>query len=305
MSLLCRSILVFLAVNICGFLLPPQVTVSKTSVHTHTVGPFTIGRVHKMSVYARITHVRLGPEYGYWRDSDTLLVVVDKAGRELFRRSAETTLGGARTYFELTQIELLTVGKVLMITTSVTPADEGKDFQLFSVNFKGAFVPIACEIPLYTYKFVFLDTRTKEQPREIDSTEPYAALAIEVPLWSGYYQGMIYYRIYSQGFSEGKDRLDFHFDQIPVITGPLDTAKWRQIQHDERDTISLFANPAGIAKRIVKPFLEIKFLHAVYQHGWWLRVSIDGKNGYLEINDCGKLGFPETSGMPWQLEDDY
>ena len=286
-------------------MLLPEETVAKTSVHTHTVGPFTIGRVHQMSVYARITHVRLGPEYGYWRDSDTLLIVVNKAGRELLRRSAETTLGGGRTYFELSQIDLPTVGKVLMITTSVSPADEGQDFQLFSINSKDEFVPIACDIPLYSYKFVFLDTRTKEQPIETDSAEPYATLAIEVPLWSGYYAGKVYYKIYSQGFSEGKDRSDFHFDQIPVIIDPLDTAAWRQIQHNERDTISLYTNPAGISKRIVKPFLEIKFLYAVYQHGWWLRVSIDGKNGYLAIHDCGKLGFPETSGMPWQLEDDY
>ena len=136
MSLLCRSILVFLAVNICGFLLPPQETVCKSSVHTHTVGPFTIGRVHKMSVYARITHVRLGPEYGYWRDSDTLLVVVDKAGRELFRRSAETTLGGARTYFELTQIELPTVGKVLMITHPLLQQMKEKTFNYLASTLK-------------------------------------------------------------------------------------------------------------------------------------------------------------------------
>lgn len=326
MSILYRSILLFLVVNISGFSLPLQEKAGKISVSTKTVGPFIIGQNHRTSVYVRITHVRLGPEYQYWGDSDTVLVVVDKAGKELFRRSSQVTLGGGETTFECSQVYLPTIGNTLMCVCTDAPAspNENADIQFFGLNSKNKFVPLTCTIPQNSYKLVFLDSRTKKRPILIDSLKSYAKPAFEVALWSGHYDAKVYYEIFPQGFY--KQKVLFHFDQIPVDIDSTDIAQSRQEYHKTENTVSLYARPSadypkdqstvslsthsstnvsGVRHITIKPTSRIRFFYASYLHGWWLHVAIDDHDGYVTDHGCRELGFPETEGDPYELGDDY
>ena|SRR5208283_1654043 len=328
MSTLYRSILLFLVVNIGGFSLPLQEKPGKISVSTKTIGPFTIGRVNQMNVYARTIHVRLGPEYQYWGDSDTALVVLDNAGKELFRRSSQVTLGGGETSFECSQVYLPTVGYTLMCVCTDAPAssNEGTDIQFFGINLKNKFVPLTGTIPQNSYKLVFLDSRTKKRPILIDSLKSYARPAIEITLWSGSYGAKVYYRIYSQGLSGSNQPELFHFDQIPVDADSADIARWRREENKETNTVSLYAQPSvnypkdegndslpnrsstsvpSLQKIVVNSTSKLKFYYASYFHGWWLLVSIDGHIGYLTDHGCQDLGFPATDGAVFELGDDY
>ena len=293
-----------------------------------TAGPFIIGQVHQMSVYVRITHVRLGPEYQYWGDSDTALVVVDKAGKELFRRSSQVKLGGGETSFECSQVHIPTVGNTLMCVCTDAPAvsNEGTDVQFFGLNLKNKFVPITSTIPQNSYKLVFLDSRTKKKPIFVDSLKSYAKPAFEAALWTGYYDAKVYFKIYPQGFSENKQKDLFHFDQIPIDIDSTDIAQSRQEYSKRENTVSLYPRPSadypkdentvslsnhsstnvtGVKNIIVKPTSRLKFFYASYLHGWWLHVSIDGHDGYVTDHGCSDLGFPVGDAVAYRLRDDY
>jgi len=288
-----------------------------TIVSTETRGPFLIGHDIVTNVYSKITHLHLRKQDSNgWPDSDTLLVIVDDAGNILYRENLfdegldKTSLGGASITYDCGVINLPTIGNILIRTYSIAPADEGVDIQLFGINSRGKFVPITSVIPENNFeRFLLLDSTIRARPTEVDSTKPQAAPALEVLLWSGFYECKIYYKIYSQGFLNGRDRDIFHFDEIPIIIAGMDTTTWCAVRHDERDTVTLFYNPLKkpptILKSVVKPISNITFFYAVYKDGWWLHASVDGNDCFLSNDDCGKLGFPFTSGIPIELGDDY
>jgi hypothetical protein len=302
----------FLVINFSVLVFPVQTVTDKHEVHTRTIGPFTIGKDHQLTVFARITHVHLRSyEADGWPDSDTLLIIIDSSGRKLFQRSAETTLGSASTDFDCGQLNIPTIGNVLICTSSDAPtvADNGEEFQFFSVNSKGKFVPITSRIGQSSYKLVFLDSRTKQKPVSVDSSLAYAKPAIEVEFYSGYYYAKVYFHIYPEGFLEAKQRDVFHFDQIPVIVDTKETDRTRKMYQKQDTQVLLFPIPATDTSHAhivtVRPNSQIKYLYSSYVHDWWLYVSIDGRKGFVSNDDCSKLGFFETDGSPVMLGDDY
>ena len=301
----------FLTLSLSVLAISVQAQVDEHQVHTNTLGPFTIGKDHQLTVYARITHVHLQKdEADGWPDSDTLLVVVDGNGRTLYRQSAYTTLGGAETEFGCSLEYIPTVGNVLMCTESVSPtvATDGETVRLFGVNSKRKFVPLTARINRFDYKIVFLDSRTRRRPIVVDSSLAYAKPAFEVENWAGYYEVKLYRPIYPEGFSRGRDPILYHFDEIPV---DIDSNEVRGQQGNRRGDVrvSLYPTAGASASQVenimVKPNSQIKYLYASYVHDWWLFVSVDGQKGFVTRSDCPKLGFDETDGTPIMLGDDY
>ncbi len=311
MTTIAKPRVLLLALSIFAFFIPPQHRADRPYVRTRVLGPFTVGKDHPMTIRVRITHVHLGRDAPDWPDSDTLLVVLDSSGRRLYRQSAYTTLGGAETKFGCSQVHIPTVGNVLMRSTDISPVDgiDGESFQFFGINSKREFVSLAPAVTGFKHKIVFLDSRTRRKPVAADSSLPYAKPAIEVERWTGYYLAKMYYHIYPEGFSRGKHRRFFHFDEIPVSIEPGEVTRWRQESNEGDAHISLFPRPAedsSLVRHItVKSNSIIKYFYASYVHGWWLFLSIDGHKGYISESDCPKLGFPETSATPVMLGDDY
>lgn len=280
-------------------------------VITRDLGPFMLGRDKLMNVYARITHVHLrSQEADGWPDSDTLLILSDDAGRTLYEQRAHTTLGGAETDYKCKQSYIPTIGNVLICSESTAPSmDDGDSFHMFGVNSKGQFVLLAPLVPKSDYRVVFLDSRKRRNPIVVDTLNPYATPVIEVEFWSGYYSVKMYYIIYPQGYSIGKQRRLMHFDEIPVSIEPEDLSQTRGYYTDRDSVLSLFPSPKADrseARRItVHSDSKIKCLYASYVRDWWLFVSIDGHEGYITGDDCYTLGCPSTSGTPIALGDDY
>ncbi len=295
-----------------AFLSPLQAQVDKHQVSTKTIGPFSIGKDHQLKVYARITHVHLRKdESDGWPDSDTSLVVVDSAGKVLFKQSAITTLGGAQTDFGCSQLYIHSLGNVLTCASSISPtvAGDGEQFQLFSISAKGRFVPITSVVGQSYPTVVFLDSRTRTKPILVDSSLSYAKPAIEVQFYTGYYDVKVYFAIYPEGFSEGKHRGLFHFDQIPVVINPKEVERWRKGYNGQATQVLLYPAPEADVSLVppvtITSSSHIEYLYASYRHDWWLFVSIDGHRGYVSRRECNKLGFPETDGTPVMLGDDY
>jgi hypothetical protein len=198
-----------------------------------------------------------------------------------------------------------------MCTSTVVPtgARDGESFQLFGTNSKGKFVPLTCVIPQLPPRVVFLDSRSKRRPIPVDSLNPFAKPAIEVELWSGHYDAIVYYQIYPQGFTENKQTGLIHFDRIPVVINPKYPAQLRNKWRKEGYAVSLHTHPTSSTSAVqnipVKPTSKIRFLYASYSHGWWLYVSIDGQKGYVSDSDCRNLGLEDTDASPVELGDDY
>lgn len=329
MNIILSSIILFLGINTSSQLIEPQNTNDRTYVKTRTIGPFAIGQDHPHTINVRITHAHLGrDEADEWRDSDTLLTVIDTNHRILFRRSAESKLSDESTSFKCVQAAIPTIGNTLMIECRVAPTepDDGDDIQFFTFNLKGKFVPLTCTIPRASYKIVLLDSRTRKKPILLDSLKPYAKPAVEVSLYTGHFDAKVYYRIYPEGYSKQWSRVLFHFDQIPIIVDLKLLAIWRQQDNKEEHTVALHASPSmsytkedgattsaihsttkisGLQKILVKPTSKIQYFYASFLNGWWLYVSIDGHKGYVTDSDSRYLGFPETGGIPEELGSDY
>jgi len=279
----------------------PGISAIPDSTFVRRIGPVTVGRDRVMNVYVQITHVHLasGKQDG-WPDSDTSFVVVDSLGRELFRRSAITTLGGAETDFDCFQFTIPTIGSTLACRSSIAPTNpgDGEDTQFLGLDSKGKLVALTAVIPQPASKVVFLDSRNTLKPIFVDPGEPFAKPAFEIQFWAGNFEVKAYYHIYPDGFMEGKQPMAFDFETIPVVVDSLEAQKERQRSLRANVTVLLCDKPnkdvTGTNRVPVGVNSKIKFLDAAYLGGWWLHVVIDGHEGYVPNRDFVYLGLPDA-----------
>ncbi len=304
---LCISIF-FITFSLFSF---GQLDKSQIKRSTKTLGSYYItNKQDSLEVYFNVDKIIYSKELKYnWEDCDVSFSISDKNRKELYRRNFPSYNGDGSNIITAELLKFSDLGNFLFVTYNSIPSCGGCGYegQVFGMNSLGYIVPITGIIhidygeeksvnnlnPIWAYlqqdKGLVTEGKCKE-------CKPY----IEVITHTGYcgLNTVEYYNVSLEGiFLENKDATYPFFNQQISLDDKISDRFMPNKSNSIIDTLSFYSSPHKCKENPQLKFIKgssiIRFLDLkINDEGFWLRMRINGYEGFVNIDDeYKKFGF--------------
>lgn len=270
---------------------------------TRTQGPFTIGGTGHITVFVRIVHISFpGSSQVAFPESDVSFSIIDSADTVLHTEQFSGT-GEDEVSVDFSEYDITSIGRVLIWSTVYYPSAPNTElsFQIVGRNAVGQIVYFTPAITTQHFSIVYLDSL--RGAILIDPDQPTARPFVQYEDWTGNFRVFRFLHIEPKGVSDTVDVEDqtAFFEHSPVRIDSAEAREYREGSSDTSSTITLFPSPDSDGTQAttihLRPDSIVRFLDATYREKeaiWWLRIIIDGKQGYVSGRDLETLGLPSA-----------
>jgi hypothetical protein len=256
-------------------------------------GPFKLGTAKEKAVAVEVRTAELKAAGVQWPKTDGSITVRDGKGEVIYRRNYPTT-GEFELKIVVAGVELPGGRKAVLIMREFSPSAPGTgvDGQFFAFSSAGQFVPISGVIVPSCNDAVPSNFPVREK-----TVGGRKRIEVEVRDWTGHFGVIRYFPLDLEGVAHNTAQ-PISADRYPVQVRVEDARRIRKDDFPKGSTVNLFKQPvsagAPSAQVNVRPDSKIEFLDAIeVDRQWWLRVKIDGKEGYVTgEEDFHRLGLP-------------